>query len=654
MMLDLGPALPVAPTAHKARTLGEMFWLRAARSATRPALYSKIDGKWRSLSWGELYDRAAMVAFGLRALGVAPGERVAVLGPTQPAWAIYDLGSQLAGAVSFGIYPKQSVEQVRYLLDHSEAKVVFVADPEELEVVLEASKDVTGLKAIVPWTKALFAASSARDPRIVSPERFEEQKLDEDEVRRTQADKDPNENAIFIYTSGTTGPPKGAMISHRNILGLLTATAEATPFFQNDVSMHFLPMAHSAERILGFYGRVSGGVPGAYAESTATVLADLQDVKPTVFGSVPRIFEKAFAKIHSEIEKKPAAVQKMFAWACGVGRERVKYIVENRHVPPALAAQYLIAEQLVFKRIRQAFGGRVRMMITGAAPTAPEILTFFWGAGLPIYEAYGMTESTVITHINKESAVRLGSVGRVIAPTVCKIASDGEILVKGPWVFNGYYKNEDATRETVQDGWLHTGDIGVIDGDGYLRITDRKKHLIITAGGKNIAPANIERAIKGEDPLISQVHAHGDRRNYVSALIAPAPIETLEWGLDRGLVTKEEIAARQKELMENPAGRSPALNAAMANVVKHPELRERIRQAVGRGNANLARVEQVRRFVLLDRDFSQEEGELTPTLKLKRKEIEQKYAETLDRIYTDASFAMEPPGMDRASSGGAD
>lgn len=654
MMLDLGPPLPVTPTAHKARTLGEMFWLRAARSATRPALYFKSEGRWRSCSWSELYDRAAKVAAGLRASGVAPGERVAVLGPTQPQWAIYDLGAQLAGAVSFGIYPKQSVEQVRYLLEHSEAKVVFVAEPEELEVVLEAAKNVPGTKAIVPWAKTLFEKVRARDPRIVSPERFEETKLSEREIADTQAKKDPDENAIFIYTSGTTGPPKGAMISHRNILGLLTATAEATPFFQNDVSMHFLPMAHSAERILGFYGRVSGGVPGAYAESTATVLGDLQEVRPTVFGSVPRIFEKAYAKIHSEIEKKPPAVQKLFAWASRVGRERVKYVVENRAVPPALAAQYLVAEQLVFKKIRQAFGGRVRLMITGAAPTAPEILQFFWGAGLPIYEAYGMTESTVITHINREGAVRLGTVGRVIPPTVCRIAEDGEILVKGPWVFNGYYKQEDATRETVKDGWLHTGDVGEIDGDGYLRITDRKKHLIITAGGKNIAPANIERAIKGEDPLISQVHAHGDRRNYVSALIAPAPIETLEWGLERGLTTKEEIAARQKELLENPAGRSPALNAAMAKVVTHPELRERIRQAVGRGNKHLARVEQVRRFVLLDRDFSQEEGELTPTLKLKRKEIEQKYKDTLDRIYTDPSFAMEPPGMEHAASGAAD
>ncbi|MCA8979785.1 MAG: long-chain fatty acid--CoA ligase, partial [Planctomycetes bacterium] len=438
------------------------------------------------------------------------------------------------------------------------------------------------------------------------------------------------------------GPPKGAMISHRNILALLAAAAEASPWVQSDISLHFLPMAHAAERVLGFYGRLNNGIPGAYAESTGTVLEDLQAVRPTVFGSVPRIFEKAFAKIHSEIEKQPAPVQRLFDWADGVGRERADRIVRGKPIPPGLALQYRVAERLVFKKIRAAFGGRVRAMITGAAPTAPEILRFFWGAGLPIYEVYGMTESTVVTHMNREGATKIGTVGRVIPPTQCRIAEDGEILVKGPWVFLGYYKNEDATAQTVIDGWLHTGDVGEIDEDGYLRITDRKKHLIITAGGKNLAPANIERALKGEDPLISQVHAHGDRRPFVSAIVTPAPLETLEWGKERGLVTDAEIADRTRELMENPAGRSEALNAATAKVVAHPDFQARIKEAVARGNKNLAQVERVRKFILLDRDFSQEEDELTPTLKLKRKEIEAKMAPLLDRLYEEKDFGLEP------------
>ena len=637
-MFDLGPALPVRNTSTRARTVGEMFWLRAARSATAPALHHKVRGRWETLSWGDTYAAAAKVAGGLRRLGVEPGERVAILGPTQPAWAIYDLGAQLAGVVSLGIYPKQSVAQVRYLLTHSEARVVFVDGAEELATVLAAIEGRDGVR-VVPWESELVEEG---DPRMVSPAALEGEPLDEPSIRAKFEDTDPEDTAIFIYTSGTTGPPKGAMISHRNILSLLTASADAAPWTQADLSLHFLPMAHAAERVLGFYARVNGGIPGAYAESTATVLRDLQEVRPTLFGSVPRIFEKAYAKIHSELEKKPAAVRRLFAWAESVGRERLELVLRGRPVPPALALRFALADRLVFTRIRAAFGGRVRLLITGAAPTAPEILRFFWAAGLPIYEAYGMTESTVITHINREGATRLGSVGRVIPPTEHRIADDGEVLVRGPWVFGGYYKNEDATRETVVDGWLHTGDIGEIDEAGYLRITDRKKHLIITAGGKNLAPANIERAIKGEDPLVSQVHAHGDQRAYVSAIVTPAPLETLEWGAERGLVDRGDIERFQKELFENPAGRSDALNAAMAAVVAHPELRERIRLAVGRGNERLARVERVRRFVLLDRDFSLEENELTPTLKLKRKEIERKHAALLDRVYDEDGFALEP------------
>ena len=275
----------------------------------------------------------------------------------------------------------------------------------------------------------------------------------------------------------------------------------------------------------------------------------------------------------------------------------------------------------------------MRFFVTGAAPIAVEILEFFWGAGLPVYELYGMTEATVCTHTNRPGATKLGTVGRVIAPMEARIADDGEVLLRGPWVFQGYYKNPDATAETVKDGWLHTGDIGTIDPDGFLRITDRKKHLIITAGGKNVAPANIENAIKNQDPLVSQVYAHGDRRAYVTALIAPSPLETLAWGKERGLIAAPEIEKLTRELLENPAGRSDVLNAAMARVVSHADFSARIRDAVRKGNQQLAHVEQVRRFTVLDRDFSQEAGELTPTMKVKRKAVEQLHASLIDAMY---------------------
>jgi long-chain acyl-CoA synthetase len=644
-MFELGPDVPCRTTSSAARTVGEMFWLRAARSASRPALYHKPHpetGRWAEITWRDFYERAACHAQGLLDLGLAPGDRVAILGPTQPAWCFADMGAQLAGMVSFGIYPKQAPSQVRYLLEHSEAQAVFVADAQELETVIEAADGLDALQAIVPWTEKLHGTFRDRDPRVTPPSRMAGERIGEARYREIQAGIDPDDTAILVYTSGTTGPPKGAMISHRNILSLITAAQDATPMDQSDLSLSFLPMAHVAERILGFYNRAACGVPTAYATSTGTVLQELQEVRPTLFGSVPRIFEKAYARIQNQLDGRPAAVRRLFSWAEGVGRARLPYLEANQPVPTSLSLRYALAERLAFRRIQGAFGGRVRRLITGAAPTPLEILKFFWAAGLPIYEVYGMTESTVVTHANRPDALRLGTVGQCIRPGECRIAEDGEVLIKAPWVFKGYFKNEAATAETVVDGWLHTGDIGVVDDDGYLRITDRKKHLIITAGGKNLAPASIEKALKTSDPLISQVHPHGDQRPYVSALITASPVETLEWGVDKGLITGDELETHQRELLANPASRSDALNAAMGKVVAHPEFVERIRAAVRRGNEGLARVEQVKRFVLLDRDFSQEGGELTPTLKVKRKAIEKKYAKTFDAIYVDRTFALEP------------
>jgi long-chain acyl-CoA synthetase len=635
-----GPSIPVRGTAAGARTIGDMFRLRAARSAGAPAFFEKRGGVFQPVTWREAYRTSASVARGLLAFAKS-GDRIAICGPTQVPWATYDLGAQLATMVSFGIYPKQTAEQVRYLLDNADARVVIVDEDEEIETVLAAAKDVPQVAAIVPWTEAAYQKFKDRDPRVKPPAVLAGEPLGEDEIEALAAARRPEELAVLIYTSGTTGPPKGAMIAHENVLTLLAATEKEQGLRQSDLSLHFLPMAHSAERILGFYGRVSAGMPGAYAESTATVLEDLKAVRPTVFGSVPRIFEKAHARIYSEIEKRPKALQKLFHWGVSVGVERARKELAGERVPPMLDARYAVADALFFKRIRAVFGGRMRMMIAGAAPTALAILEFFWAAGLPIYEAYGMTEATVITHLNRPGAVKLGTVGRVIAPAEHQIAEDGEVLMRGPWIFKGYFKNPEASAETLAGGWLHSGDVGTVDADGYLKITDRKKHLIITAGGKNLAPANIEKAIKEEDSIISHVLAHGDKRNFVSAIIAPSPLETLEWGVQRGLCTKEILDARQKELLANPTGRTQALADAMAPIVAHPEYRERVRAAVRRGNAKLAHVEHVRRFFLIERDFSQESGELTPTMKVRRKEVEKSYAAKLDLLYDDPTFGLD-------------
>ncbi len=627
-MLPTGPHIPCHYVANDARTLAGMFRERARRSQGKPAIYEKRDGSWERTSWAGFYNRASEVAAGLKSLGVSAGDRVAILGPTHAPWAYYDMGAQLLGAVSLGIYPKQSVDQVRYIIDHSDSKVVFVDEPDELETVLAACRGLEQVVAIVPWDASLVEQACKRDERVVSPEHFAGEPLDENEITTIQATLEPDEIAILVYTSGTTGPPKGAMISHGNILALLRHQTGLLEMYEDDLSFNFLPMAHAAERVLGFYGRINSGVTTAYATSIGTVLSEVQQVQPTLFGSVPRIFEKAYAKMHSQIEKKGKAAQRVFAFAKDIAAQAMPYHLSGKPLPFPLKLKYAMADAAVFSKVREVFGGRVRWFVTGAAPIAMDILEFFWGAKLQIFEAYGMTEATVITHINSPGNVKLGSVGKTVAGMEAKIAEDGEVLMRGPLVFKGYFKNEEATRSTLIDGWLHSGDIGKIDKDGYLRITDRKKHLIITAGGKNLAPANIENAIKNESPLISQVHAHGDRRPYISALIAPSPLETLE--------------LHTQELMANPTGRSEALNEAMAPVIEHASFVDRVRVAVAAGNKELAKVEQVRRFTILERDFSQEQDELTPTMKLKRKTLETKFAELFDRIYNEEDFGIEP------------
>ncbi|MFO0745042.1 MAG: long-chain fatty acid--CoA ligase [Myxococcota bacterium] len=650
------PHLPVTYTARGARTIGDMFRRRARESAELPALWEKRSGQWQKTTWRGFYEASRRVLAGLQGLGLAPGERVAILGETRSAWGILDMGAQLGGFVSFGIYPKQTPEQVRYLLAHSEAKVAFVDSEAEARTIIAAAQDLPTLQAIVPWTDALFAALGGGGPdadrRLLPASSFgldpsaaaslAPAPVADAQVERGLLAIDPSATATLVYTSGTTGPPKAAMLSHANVLALLGTQASFMDLYQDDLSLSFLPMAHVAERILAFYGRICTGFATAYASSTAAVLDEMQEVRPTVFGSVPRIFEKAYAKITSELEKKPPVVKKLFDWALRVSTERVRRELAGKPVPLAVKAQDALADRLVWRRVRDVFGGRVRLFMTGAAPIAVPILELFWAARMPVYECYGMTEATVATHINRPGAVRLGTVGKVVSPMECRLADDQEILLRGPWIFQGYFKDPEATAATIVDGWLHSGDIGTLDDDGYLRITDRKKHLIITAGGKNLAPANIEKALREESHFISQVHAHGDRRPYVTALIAPSPVETLELGVELGLVSKPELAARTAELLAHPTSRSAALEAAMAKVTGQPAFVRKLREAVARGNAKLAHVEQVRRFAILDRDFSQERGELTPTMKIRRKEVERAHQATLDRLYDDPSFGHEP------------
>ena len=567
--------------------------------------------------------------------GLQQQDKICIIGPTGPQWCIADMAGQLAGGVTLGAYPTLTAEQLAYVLDHADVKVAFVESASDIAKLQAIASRLKKLEHIVAWN---VLPHEMRDG-VTHWDELVATRPDPRRIEARTAQVQPDDTAIIVYTSGTTGPPKGAMITHRNIISVLAAD-EDNPFDRDDISFNFLPMAHVAERVLGFYGRLNTGITTYFASDISRVLDEIQEARPTVFGTVPRVFEKAYAKIMSQVEEAPPHRQKIFRWAEDIGRQCVQLWQQGQPIPRELEAQYRLADRLVFQRIRNAFGGRVRSFVTGAAPIAPHMLEFFWAAGFRIYEVYGMTEGTVVTHANRPGKVRLGSVGRTLAYAECRIADDGEILIRGSAVFRGYYKDPEATRETITDGWLHTGDIGTVDDDGYLFIRDRKKHIIITAGGKNLSPANIENEIKAADPIISQVHVHGDRRKYLVALLTIGPSEAIEWAHTKGLVDAIEQARMQSALEADPFARPEGLDRTMALVTEHEEMRSRVRNAIANANAKLARVETIKRVHLLNRELSVAEDEITPTLKAKRRVIEKKFHAIFDALYDD-----DPDGL---------
>lgn len=610
-MFELGPPLPTQPTAHKARTVGEMFWLRVARSATRPALYYKERGRWETLTWAQTYERAASVAKGLYDLGLERGDRVAVLGPTQPPWAIYDLGAQLACMVSFGIYPKQSPEQVRYLLEHSEARAIFVADPEELETVLAAAEGVDSLKAIVPWTEALCAEARGRDPRVISPKRFEGEKLPESEVRELWQTADPNDTAIFIYTSGTTGPPKGAMISHENIISSIAGAVMTLPVDQSDEQLCFLPLCHILERLISVFTPIGLRSTVNFAESPETVFDNVREVSPHVFTAVPRVWEKVYSRVTIMANEATPLGKWAFKRAIAAGMARGEALENGDPVPLATRLSYAFWDFMVLQNLRRLLGfDRLRRGTTGAAPISPALLKWYRAVGITLLEGYGMTESSGVISVNLIEKNKTGTVGQVVPGGEMRISPEGEIQYRAPNVFKGYWNKPDKTAETIdEDGWLRTGDVGRIDNEGFLTITGRVKDIIITAGGKNITPAEIENRLKFS-PYVSDAVVIGDKRKYLSCLIMIDQENVEKFAQDRRV----------------PFNDFKSLCAAQ-------EVRDLIGGVVAETNAEFARVEQIKDFRLIDVLLTAEDEELTATMKLKRSFVEQKHKKLIDEMY---------------------
>jgi len=643
-MLDRArpPEFPVASVAPGSKNMADLFLRRVAATPNAPAWKVKRGGEWVASTFDDFYKSVAALTTYLLDFGITKGDKIGIVGGTRPEWCISDFGSLLAGGVSVGAYTTLTPAQLAYILDHADARIAIVEGKAEIEKILEMKTSLPKLERVLIWeTKGCEEAMRVHDWLVPFDEALKT-KVIRSRIDERVGSITSDDLAILIYTSGTTGPPKGAMISHGNLTTFVNAAVRIRAASRDDINLSFLPMAHAAERVAGFYVRLTAGTCAAYATSVPKVLDEIKEVRPTVFGSVPRIFEKAYARIMAEVQKAPPGRQKAFRWAENVARAIVADWQAGKTSPLLLRLQYRLADRLVFSKIRQFFGGRVGYFVTGAAPIPKQILEFFWGAGMPIYEVYGMTEATVMTHGNRPGSVRIGSVGKHIEGVEDRIAEDGEILVRGKTVFRGYYKDPEATAQTVDaDGWLHTGDIGRKDADGYVYITDRKKHIIITSGGKNITPANIENEIKASDALFSQAHVHGDKRPYCSAIVTIHPIEAIEWAKERQMLDDPAAAESMRLLLlQNPFGRPPGLDALMERVTNHPDLQKRVIEAVQRANKKLSRVETIKRVYLLNRDFSLDEDEITPTLKVKRKNIEKKFAATFDKLYEDDGFGL--------------
>lgn len=581
-------AVSSCPPAVAATTLAELILAAGRRFGDTPAFRHKTGYGWTEVSYTTLAHTVRQLAAGLIDHGIERGDRVALFANTRPEWSYVHYATLCAGAILVPLYPTSSVDEVRRILRHSGARIVVVETGEHLNKVYTVRDELPELDEVV----VLDAASDPTGAAFTLDELMRCGRRQPDALELRLAELKPTDMASFLYTSGTTGPPKGCMLDHAAWLATVAMTVEVLPLARGESGYLFLPLAHAFAHLVELVTLEIGGTLVFWEGDMAKITADLAETRPHYFPSVPRLFEKFHSTIVGQVVEAGRVKQALFHWSLRTGQQ---VRGPGRRSPGRLAsARQMVADRLVLAKVRGVLGGRIKLCITGAAPIAPGILEFFWAIGAPVLESYGMTESPAIT-LNTPDNVRIGSVGKPLPGMRIKIADDDEIVLQGPNLFRGYYQDEAATAAAIRNGWLHTGDLGRLDGDGFLYITGRKKELIITATGKNVAPAEIENALR-QQPGIAHAVVCGDRRPYVSALIA----------------ADAEVASAAEEM------------------------RELIQRAVNVVNERLSRPAQVKRFTILPRDLSQEAGELTPTLKVKRAVVYQRYAALIDQMYTDS------------------
>jgi long-chain acyl-CoA synthetase len=605
-----------AASTTGSRTIADLVAHSATEHAEHVAVRYKRDGAWNDVTYAQLADVVQEIGLGLIDLGIQPGERLCILANTRPEWSYMDMAATAAGAVVVPIYQTNSPEECLWVISDSDACAIVCENDEQLAKIAAIREQVPNLRTVIvidPPAADASANGSAADGRALEAITLEQVRergrgRTPEELEARRAAVRPEDPFTFIYTSGTTGPPKGCVLTHGNYRSIIDMISEAGEIEGDEVIYLYLPLAHSYALLIQLAVFDLGGTLAYFGGDTKQIVSELLEVKPTYLPSVPRVFEKIYTLAHGAIEAQPPEERRRAQEAIALGMKVRDMMNRGEPVPEELRVPFEEADEQLFKNVRAIFGGNVRHATSGAAPIAREILEFFWACGVPVLEGYGMTETATAATSSTVENHRFGTVGRALPGVELKIAEDGEILVKGPNIFNGYHNHAPTTFGGIEDGWLHTGDLGSLDDDGYLSITGRKKDIIITAGGKNLTPANMENDLK-QCRWISQAVMHGDQRPY------PVVMVTLD---------EEEIPifAREHDLPED----IPSLS-------REPAVQALVQQEIDRANTKYAQVEQVKKFVILDHDLSQATGELTPTLKVKRNVVNERYADLFDALY---------------------
>jgi len=594
-------------------TVPRVFKDMVSKHGDRVALRKKEYGLWHDISWNEYYQQACHVGSALLSMGLKKGDGVSIIGDNCPEWVIIDMGIQCSGGVVTGIYSTNAWEQVEYVIQNSESKFFFVENEEQLDKWLNFRENTPNLKKIIVWD--LEGLRDFKDPMVMNYEAFLEmgRRVTKEGTKdfETRMDEvEPDDLSMLIYTSGTTGPPKGAMLTHKNLIWMGRAITTENPMNDTDEVMSFLPLCHVFEQLFSVMGHIVKGYVVNFVEKPDTVIDNMIEVSPTIGYAVPRIWEKYYSAIYIRMSDATWLKKIVFYSALKIGQKRATLIMDFLKVPAYLKLFYWLAYFIIFRKLKKRMGwDRLRVAISGAAPISPDVLHFFQSIGVNLMEGYGQTEGTGVACVSRTGQVKFGTVGPPITGTEIKIAEDGEILVKSPSIFKGYFRNPKDSAETVKDGWLYSGDVGEIDKDGYLKITDRKKDIIVTAGGKNITPQYIENKIKFS-PYVNDAVIIGDRRKYITSLIMIDEDNVVKYAQDH----KVQFST-YKDLAQND------------------EIQKLIQKEINNVNESLARVEQVKKFTILPKKLYEEDGEVTPTMKVKRKYVNEAFKDLIEAMY---------------------